>query len=205
MSAAAGTMNVRHRATVDLGAIELALVEIDPSLAALARDNAARNAIAARIVTLDVTASAQTFAAAGLRPDGADHVLMNPPFNDASSHRASPVEGRRLAHMDDGNVLEDWIGAARRVLTPRGTLTLVWRADGLGEVLAALGRGFGAIVVLPVYPRPGAAALRILVRAVKGSAAPLRLLSGLTLQDDNGAPSKDADAILRAGNALLPQ
>ena len=45
--------------------IELALVEIDAGLAALARGNAASNAIAADVVVLDVAAAADSFAASG--------------------------------------------------------------------------------------------------------------------------------------------
>src|ERR1700677_1164248 len=49
--------------------IELVLVEIDSRLAALARGNAAANAIAADVVVLDVTSGGAAFAAAGLAPD----------------------------------------------------------------------------------------------------------------------------------------
>src|SRR5690242_15615895 len=51
--------------------LDLKLVEIDPALAELARGNAAANGIKAAVVTLDVTASVQDFAAAGLVPDSA--------------------------------------------------------------------------------------------------------------------------------------
>jgi len=68
--------------------IELVLVEIDPGLAAMARANAAANALAADVVVLDVTSDAGAFAATGLTPDSADVVLMNPPFNDLERHRA---------------------------------------------------------------------------------------------------------------------
>src|ERR1700731_4635588 len=57
--------------------IKLVLVEIDEGLAALARGNAAANAIAAEIIVLDVTSEAGTFAAAGLGRDSVDVVLMN--------------------------------------------------------------------------------------------------------------------------------
>ena len=30
-------------------------------------------------------------------------------------------------------------------------MTLIWRAEGLGEVLAGLAGGFGAVTVLPVH------------------------------------------------------
>src|SRR3954469_2157824 len=72
--------------------LALVLVEIDEGLARLAQENAASNAIAAEIVVLDVASPATAFAAAGLLPDSADVVLMNPPFNDAARHRASPDE-----------------------------------------------------------------------------------------------------------------
>ena len=81
--------------------IELVLVEIDAALAGLARDNAAANAIAAEVVVLDVTSTADAFAAAGLAPDSADVVLMNPPFNDPARHRASPDKAREIAHVAD--------------------------------------------------------------------------------------------------------
>src|SRR6202140_1166241 len=57
--------------------IELVLVEIDEGLAALARGNAASNAIAAGVIVLDVTSAADAFAAVGLSPDSVDVVLMN--------------------------------------------------------------------------------------------------------------------------------
>ena len=44
-----------------VGGIDLVLVEIDPALAALARDNAAANAIAADVIVLDVTSAADSF------------------------------------------------------------------------------------------------------------------------------------------------
>jgi len=81
-------------------------------------------------------------------------------------------------------------------------LTLIWRADGLGEVLSALGARFGALTVMPVYPRPDAAAIRVLVRAVKGNRAPLAIAPSLTLNDADARPSKEAEAILREGGTL---
>src|SRR5215471_21542302 len=45
------------------GRVALTLVEIDPQLARLARDNAAANDLAADVLVLDVTAPAEAFAA----------------------------------------------------------------------------------------------------------------------------------------------
>ena len=80
--------------------LDVRLVEIDPALVTLARDNIARNALSdrARAVVLDVNAPASEFSAAGISAGSADRVLMNPPFNDPLRQRASPQAERRLAH-----------------------------------------------------------------------------------------------------------
>ena len=64
-----------------------------------------------------------------------------------------------------------------------GIVTLIWRADGLGDVLAALAPVSARSSVLPIHPKPGAPAIRVLVRAVKDSGGPLTLLPGLVLAD----------------------
>src|SRR6478672_10491286 len=80
--AAACSARSRHR-VIELGAgvgaaglavarrvddLKLTLVEVDPALAALARENAERNGLAERtcVICLDVTASPADFVAAGL-------------------------------------------------------------------------------------------------------------------------------------------
>ncbi len=186
-----------------VAAINLALVEIDNGLAELARGNAARNAISAQIIVLDVTAAASAFAAAGLPGDSADVVLMNPPFNDPSRHRASPQKAREIAHVATATTLADWIGAARRTLKSGGALTLIWRADGLAGVLAALERGFGSVAILPIHGDSEAPAIRVLVRAIKGGRAPTCLYPALMLNDKSASPSKRAQEVL-AGREVLP-
>lgn len=183
--------------------IRLGLVEIDPELAELARTNAAANAIAAETIVLDVTADAQAFAANGLGPDSVDVVLMNPPFNDPARHRGSPDQERHTAHVATEETLHAWVHAARRILRSNGALTLIWRADGIGDVLAALSRGFGSLAILPVHGEAGRPAIRVLVRAVKGGRAQTRLLPGLMLNDERGAPDNGVRDILD-GRAELP-
>ena len=182
---------------------EIVLIEIDQALAALARDNAASNAIVADIVAMDITAGAAAFAAAGLPPDGFDVVLMNPPFNETRRHRSSPDKNRARAHIADATTLEAWIRAARRILKTGGVLTLIWRADALSEVLAALKPGFGSVTILPVHGNASTPAIRVLVRAIKGGRAPMALHPGLMLNDESGLPNKQLQEIL-AGRATLP-
>jgi tRNA1(Val) A37 N6-methylase TrmN6 len=186
-----------------VGGIDLVLAEIDPDLAQLARENASRNAITAEIVVLDVTSSPDAFAKARLPPDSVDAVLMNPPFNDAARHRASPDASRASAHVADHMTLESWVHAARRILKSGGALTLIWRADGIAEALAALARGFGSLAILPVHGDAGRPAIRVLIRGVKGGRAPARVLGGLMLNDESGLPNKEVAEML-SGRRVLP-
>ena len=180
------------------------LVEIDPALAALAAENAQANGLGGRVsaVVLDVAAPARAFAAAGLAPESVTRVLMNPPFNDPARQRASPDRQRRLAHAGPEGTLAAWIKTSARLLRPGGTLTLIWRADGLAAVLQALA-GFGAVTVFPIHSKAGEPAIRVLVRAAKASRVPLALLPGLVLNDSAGVPTAQAEAVLRGG-AVLP-
>ena len=183
--------------------IELVMVELDAVLAELARGNAASNTIAADVVVLDVTSTADAFAAVGLIPDSVDVVLMNPPFNDPTRHRASPDKAREIAHVARSATLEHWIHASRRILKSGGVLTLIWRADGLAEVLAALDRGFGSLAILPVHGDAKTPAIRVLIRAIKGGRAPTQIHAALMLNDESAVPNKQVQGIL-AGKGALP-
>jgi tRNA1(Val) A37 N6-methylase TrmN6 len=186
-----------------VGAIDLVLAEMDRGLAALARDNAAANKMSAAVVVLDVTSPAEAFSNAGLPPDSVDVVLMNPPFNDAARHRPSPDHARATAHASTQEMLESWIHASRRILKSSGVLTLIWRADGLGDVLAALERGFGSLKIQPVHSDAARPAIRLLIRAVKGGKAPSEILSAVVLNNESGVPNKRIAEILE-GRGVLP-
>lgn len=183
--------------------IDLVLVEIETALVDLATKNATLNGLDARALALDVEADAAAFAALGLSPDSVDVVLMNPPFNDASRLRPSPIAERQLAHMATRDTLPAWIAAARRLLKSGGVLTLIWRADGLADVLAALDAGFGSLDVLPVHAMPDQPAIRILIRAIKAGRAPTVLHPGFALNGISGMPDARTQAVM-AGDAVLP-
>lgn len=175
--------------------IDATLYEIDAGLCTLAQDNLVRNGFAdrARAVTHDVTAPA-----AAVR---FDHVFMNPPFNEAR-HQPSPDRGRRLAHAGPPDLLRQWIGSAFAMLRAGGTVTLIWRAEGLADVTQALADGFGAVSILPVHPAPGRPAIRLIANAEKDGSAPLQMLPPLLLNDGDLRPTAAAEAILRVGAPL---
>jgi tRNA1(Val) A37 N6-methylase TrmN6 len=80
---------------------------------------------------------------------------------------------------------------------------LIWRADGLAEVLAALDRGFGSLKILPVHGDPTMPANRVLIRAAKGGKAPAEIHPGLMLNEASTVPNKWLQEIL-AGKGTLP-
>jgi tRNA1(Val) A37 N6-methylase TrmN6 len=83
-----------------------------------------------------------------------------------------------------------------------GTITLIHRADRLGDILAALAPKTGSVQVRPVHPFALAPAKRVLVRAVKTGKAPLRLLPPLIVHEADGRSTAEAVAIMR-GEAQL--
>ncbi len=127
---------------------------------------------------------------------------MNPPFN--APQNPSPERGRRLARTATDGTLMLWLTTAARLLRASGTVTLIWRADGLGDVLAALAQDFGVITILPVHPKPGATAIRVIASALKERSGPSSLLPGLVLADANGKPTAQAetDTARRCGFAV---
>ena len=183
--------------------LKLALVEIDAGLCALASDNARLNNLDDRTTVLacDVE-DGDALHAAGLSAGRVDRVLMNSPFHDAQRQNVSPDPRRRLAHAGDRGLLGRWLATAARLLKSKGVLTLIWRADGLDDVLGALRPQFGSIAVLPVHPRPGLPAIRVLVRAVKDGEGAQASCRALVLNDERGQPTDAAEAVLRAGKTL---
>jgi tRNA1(Val) A37 N6-methylase TrmN6 len=57
--------------------------------------------------------------------------------------------------------------------------------------------------VLPVLPRDGAPAIRVLVGAVKGGSGVVAHRPPLFLNDAQGRPAAAAEAILRGGQTLM--
>ena len=182
------------RASVDL-------VELDPELARLAEDNAARNGLHARtrVLRLDALNPKQR-REAGLA-ESASCVVTNPPFFDAKAVRASPDKGKARAHVlpraAAGAALADWIQSSLAILVPGGRFVMIHRPDSLSAILAAIGSRLGGLALLPVHPTIGASAHRLLVSGVKGSKAPLRLAAGLILHGADGRLTPEADALHR--------
>jgi tRNA1(Val) A37 N6-methylase TrmN6 len=171
-------------------------LEVDDERAALARAGVALNGFAPRMTVLrgDVAVPPRSCVGAF------DVVLTNPPF--AAEGTPSPDMGRATAHHEGDIDLTAWVRACLACLKPKGRLVMIHRADRLSEVLAALNGKAGDIRILPVYPKAGEAARRIIVDAGKGRRSPDTLLPGLVLHDAEGRFTPAADRILRDAASL---
>ncbi len=178
-------------------------LELQPELADLAAENAARNDLADRVrfVAGDLLCAPDTLA-----PGSYDHVMANPPFMPADRGLQPPDSSKAIATVEGAADLAAWIDFGLRMVKPKGSLTLVHRADRLDEVLALLraraGDPVGDIVVFPLWPGRGRPAKRVIVRARLGVHAPMRLAAGLTLHRADGGYDDDALAVLRDCEAL---
>jgi tRNA1(Val) A37 N6-methylase TrmN6 len=184
--------------------MHVTLFEREPALACLARENVARNGLGDRVSVVDgdVGLSAETAKVLGLEPESFDNVIANPPYHDADGGTPAPDPLKAGAHAMPDDGLERWARFMARMVVPGGAVTVIHKVDALSRLLAAFDGRFGALQILPLQPREGAPAHRIIVQGRKGSRAPLTLLSGFVLHGEDGAFTPQAQAILRDGAAL---
>lgn len=180
-------------------------LELQPAYAELARRNAEVNGIPAVIHDGDLLAPPRA-----LREIAFDHVIMNPPFYAAGAATGAQDPGRDRAHREaEATGLDAWISAGMRRLRQGGAIVIVHRAERLAEILAALNGPAGAIEILPLVPRAGRPANRVLVRARKTRRAPLSLYNPLTIHEgkshirDGGDYTEDVVKVLRELSGLL--
>jgi len=174
-------------------------VERDPAALALAKENIALNGMAEAVTAVggDVAAG---FRALGMAPF--DAAMSNPPFFDDAGAIRGPHPAREGAYLATDGVAV-WIEFMLKAVREGGSLTLIHRADRLGDILGLLAPKAGSVRIRPVQPFADQPAKRVLVRAVKTGKAPLVLLPALILHDRSEAKhTPAAEAILRGEAAL---
>jgi tRNA1(Val) A37 N6-methylase TrmN6 len=170
-------------------------VELDAALVEMSIRNAKANGVGDRVTFVEDNVFA-------LRPalrHVFDHVMCNPPFHDEKGVR-SPSAAKNQALRDEHR-LRDWIEAGLKRTAPRGTFTIIIRADRLREVIGYLPET--GVNVFPLWPKPVEPAKRVLIQIRRGSRAQGMILPGLVLHNDDGKYTPDADAVLRGERALV--
>jgi tRNA1(Val) A37 N6-methylase TrmN6 len=173
-------------------------VEADSNGVWLARAGAERSGLAGRVAFVhgDLTRIQGVLAA-----ESFDHVMTNPPYLAAETAQMPADADKAKATIECSMDLAMWFRCCLRMVRPQGRMTMIHRADRLGEVLEAAA-GLGGIRVFPLWPGSGKPAKRIIVAGRKGSRGPLRLLAGLILHESDGRFTSQANAVLREGRAI---
>ncbi len=183
--------------------LQITGVEAAARYALLAQENAGRNECGTGIKVIhgDIKDALRRDMANMPAASSFAHVFANPPYFEEGKSTPSPVPLKAGAHNFSPEDLDLWVKAMHGLLEPRGTATLIYRAEALSKVLATFEGRFGDITVAPLFPRYGLAATRIIVQGVKGSRAPIQLLPGMVLHGGDGKFTGSAEAILREGAA----
>ena len=171
---------------------ELCGVDIEPHFIELAVRNADLNGMAPRteFFVHDVRKYKGTLA---------DHVICNPPYLDAGQYMPSPARKKVVAlyHTDEDMSVQHWIKAAHHNVKDGGSLCMIHRADQSDKIIASMKGLFGGIEVVPLWPRAGEPAKRVIIRALKNRRSPATLHPGIVLHAEDGRYTAQADAILR--------
>ena len=179
--------------------LHITVVEIDEGLAALARANGGRNAHAKSFSTVvaDILKRPRS-----LRRQGFDHVLTNPPFHEIARGTRAPDGMKAQATSARASELVAWLRFARALVRPKGTVTAILPPEQVALALAALSPSGVGIEIVPLWPKLGAPAKRVIIRMRTNSKAPTVLLAGLVLHEADGTPTLAAQTVLRHAHAL---
>ena len=168
-------------------------IEIQPHLAALARENATANNMDFTVIEGSILTQSET-----LKQTQFDHVICNPPYLPEGYGTGL----HSIANNEGEAKLSDWVDFAARRVADNGSVVFIHRADRLDELLTECTRRLGALVVFPLWRRAGDEATRVIVGGIKGRKTPLRILPGLVLHAADGTYTQEASAILSGANSI---
>lgn len=164
-------------------------IELQPDLAAIARDNLADNGLHATVQVGDVTTASM--------PTPVEHAFANPPWHDPAATRPPNACRATATH---GSGLDDWIGALAAVAT--GTITLVLPAAAAAGAIRLLRvAGLERTGVTHLLPRAGRTGKIALVQGLVGG-VPGHRTATLILHREDGGYTEETDAVLRHGAGL---
>ena len=185
--AGAGLLCLTHR----VPGLHATGIELEPDMAALARENLAENGRIAAIATADVSM------APSLGPF--DHVFANPPWHDPAATRP-PAARRALA--THGDALARWIEALASATSPGGSLTLAIPAAQAKRAATWLDTaGFMQKRLWRLIPKPGRAPKVVLLQATHGRSA--AWTHDWVLHHEDHGYTNATERVLRSGAGLV--
>jgi len=189
------------------GAVAMCLANRVPGLAITGVDadagycDLARQSIALNQLDIDILQGDLFSLPAALQNRRFDHVVSNPPYWSPENNRPA-ADSRRGAHFLDGVSLTDWVAACLRRVANKGVLSLIVPAERVDVAMAAMVGKVGNLCILPLWPKKGVQAKRVILQATHGSGAGAHVSAGLVLHDQNDSYTPEAQRILHDGRAL---
>ena len=170
-------------------------VEIQPSLADLARRNATLNRLSTRIKILEK--DLRDLEGKNLRGIF-DLVLSNPPYRRVGAGRVNPCPEKALARHEFKATLQDVLRAAQYLLKEKGRLVIIYPASRAAELIQEM-RQFNLEPkrLQFVHSRPKEEARLMMVEGFKEGRAQVRVLPPLILYDSAGNYTPEAQELFR--------
>lgn len=168
-------------------------MEIQPEVAALARENAAQNRLEGRlhIVNADWNDCRTLFSGGSF-----DYIVCNPPYFAQNSGFSAAGANRQKARQDTAGTAEHAVRAAAYLVKYGGRVAFVYRPERLCELIAAM----QAVQLEPkrlrmIHQTARAVPSAVLIEARRGSASGLQILPPLLVCGEDGQQTAEYRAI----------
>lgn len=172
------------------------LVEVQPSLAAFARDNVRRNQVSEQVRVLEEDLRYHKGHGGHF-----DLAVMNPPYFCVGEGKTSPKGERATARHQMHGALDELISSIHRHLLAQSWLVTVFPAQRIGQLQSALERvGRRRQLIQLIYPFDGQDATLVIIAARSSRVHETRMLSPLVLHSaTTGSYTAHAEEILGSG------
>ncbi len=169
-------------------------VDSQEEMADRARRNVLLNGLNSRveIVGADVVSLRERFAVSSF-----DLVVANPPYRKPGTGRVSPKAGRDRARHETTATLADFLGMAKYLVKPTGTIAFIYHPVRLAEFFtAAAALKLAPLRLRMVHGNGQTPARMFLLELAKGRRADLEVLPPLFVYDTDGEYSDETKKIV---------
>ncbi len=171
-------------------------LELQPQLVGLMRSNVALNHYEERITVVEGDCR---FLADQVPAGAFDRVVMNPPYRKIDSGRQNPGDEAAQARHELTLTLDEAVAAMAFALKNRGRGVVVYPAERLATLVAAMkARRLEPKRLQVVYSYPGDTGRLVLVEAVKNGGEELAVLPPFFIYQTPGGPHSEEMALLYA-------
>ena len=174
--------------------IQVVGVEIQPSLARLARQNVANNQMAerVRIVAKDMRELSLTEIG-----ESVDRVVTNPPYRKLDSGRINADSQRAVARHELKIDLETVLLTAGRMLSTSGQFSIIYPSDRTADLVAVMrSTGIEPKNMTMIHSKASSPARLVAISGIKGGRSGLVVGPPLCLYHEDGTSTRALEAMV---------